>query len=204
MDLRNLVFGGAAIGVLTACWDYIKGFAWRITGLLVRRVEIPSEAAHQALISHLVKHYPRYRNYDSMFGADYEHHRNGRYGLVPYEQFGNRTVVFWNGWWPFVFTNSQERRSPRGGQQSQGGGESSGGPVKIFSTVTYLRGTLNFEALLKKACDESNQLTWEVDSAEEKAKNRFVIHHIPARKEQDDDWDTGSNGLPWYRQNYYR
>ncbi len=200
MDYRNLVFGGAALGVLAACWEHVKTFAWRIVGLLVRRVELPSEAAHQAVISYLVAHYKRYRNYDSMYGADYEHHRDGRYGLVPYEQFGNRTVIFWSGWWPFVFSNAQEKKSKSGQQQH----DSSGGPVKIYSTVTYLRGTLDFEDLLRKACAYSNELTWEVNNAEEQAKNRFVIHHIPARKEQEDDWDTGSNGLPWYRQNYYR
>ncbi|MFO0880894.1 MAG: AAA family ATPase [Gemmataceae bacterium] len=200
MDLRNLVFGGAALGMLATCWDYIKGFTWRITGLLIRRIEIPSEAAHQALISYLVKHFKRYRNYDSMFGADYEHHRDGRYGLVPYEQFGNRTVVFWSGWWPFLFSNAMENR-PKAGQQSN---DSSGGPIKVYSTVMFLRGTVNFEQLICKACEESNRLTWEVNSAEEQAKNRFVIHHIPARKEQEEDWDTGANGLPWYRQNYYR
>lgn len=201
MDMRNLVFGGAALGVLAACWEHVKGFSWRLIGLLIRRIEIPSEAAHQALISHLVKHYPRYRNYDSMFGADYEHQRDGRYGLVPYELFGNRSVVFWSGWWPFVFSNAHEGRSKGGGQQQ---GDSSGGPMKVYSTVTYLRGTLDFEALMKEACAESNRLTWEVNSVEEQARNRFVIHHIPAHKEEDDEWDTGANGLPWYRQHYYR
>ena len=78
----------------------LQSFAWRFVGMVIRRVEIPSEAAHQALIAYLVAHYPRYRNYDSMYGADFEHHRDGRYGLVPYEQFGNRALVFWNGWWP--------------------------------------------------------------------------------------------------------
>jgi hypothetical protein len=201
MDLRNLLFGGAALGVLAACWEYVKSFSWRIIGLLVRRVEIPSEAAHQAVISYLVANYPRYRNYDSMYGADYEHHRNGRYGLVPYEVFGNRSLIFWNGWFPFIFSNAQERKA-KGGQPQQP--DSSGGPVKVFSTLTYLRGTLSFEDLLRKACADSNRLTWEVNNAEEQAKNRFVIHHIPARKEQEDDWDTGANGLPWYRQKYYR
>jgi hypothetical protein len=201
MDLRNLVFGGAALGVLAACWEHVKSFAWRITGLLVRRVEIPSEAAHQALIAYLVANYPRYRNYDSMYGADFEHMRDGRYGLVPYEQFGNRTVVFWNGWWPFLFSNAQEKK-PRGGQQAQDHG--SGGPTKVYSTLTFLRGTLNIEEVLTEACADSNRLTWEVNTAEEQAKNRFVIHHIPTRKEQEDDWDTGTNGLPWYQQRYYR
>jgi hypothetical protein len=201
VDLRNLVFGGAALGVLAACWEHVKNFAWRLAGLLVRRVEIPSEAAHQALISYLVAHYPRYRNYDCLYGADYEHLRDGRYGLVPYEQFGNRSVVFWNGWWPFLFSNAQEKK-PKAGQQQHS--DSSGGPVKVFSTVTFLRGTVDFEKLLREACEESNRLTWEVNNAEEQAKNRFVIHHVPARKEQEDDWDTGANGLPWYRQHYYR
>lgn len=201
MDLRNLALGGAAVGVLVACWEYLKSFAWRLVGLLIRRVEIPSEAAHQALIAYLVSHYRRYRNYDSMYGADFEHYRDGRYGLVPYEQFGNRSVVFWNGWWPFLFTNAQERK-PRGNQQNQD--SSGGGPIKIYSTITFLRGTLDVEGLLRKACDESNHLTWEVNNAEEQAKNRFVIHHVPPRKEPEDSWDTGANGLPWYRQKYYR
>jgi hypothetical protein len=200
MDFRNLVFGGAALGVLAACWEHVKGFGWRIAGMLVRRVEIPSEAAHQALIAYLVKNYKRYRNYDSMYGADFEHQRDGRYGLVPYEQFGNRSLVFWDGWWPFFFANSLERKT-KGAQPSS---DSSGGPVKIYSTVTFLRGTLDFEKLMRDACHESNRLTWEVNSSEEQAKNRFVIHHVPPRKEQEDDWDTGANGLPWYRQHYYR
>src|SRR5262245_45717043 len=147
MDLRNLVFGGAFLGVLAACWQHLKSFSWRIIGLLVRRIEVPSEAAHQALISYLVAHYKRYRNYDCMYGADFEHHRDGRYGLVPYEVFGNRSVVFWNGWWPFLFTNTQEKKAARG-QQTASSDSGSGGPAKVFSTVTFLRGTLDFEDLL--------------------------------------------------------
>jgi hypothetical protein len=200
MDFRNLLMGGAALGMLAACWEHVKSFSWRLVGLLIRRVEIPSEAAHQALIAYLVTHHPRYRNYDSLYGADFEYLRDGRYGLVAYEQFGNRTLVFWNGWWPFLFSNAQERK-PRGQQQPSDGHSN---PTKVYSTITFLRGTLDIETLLCKACDESNRLTWEVNSAEEQAKNRFVIHHIPPRKEEEDEWETGSNGLPWYRQRYYR
>src|SRR5439155_792155 len=174
MDLRNFLLGGAALGLLASCWQHIKGLSWRLMGLFLRRIEVPSEAAHQAIIAYLVANYRRYRNYDSMFGADFEHMRNGRYGLVPYELFGNRTVVFWNGWWPFLFSNAQEGK-PRGGQQQQPH-ESNTGPMKVYSTVTFVRGTLNIEEVLRKACADSNRLTWEVNTAEEKAKNRFVIH----------------------------
>jgi hypothetical protein len=199
VDFKNILMGGAALGLLASCWEHIKGLSWRLVGLLIRRIEIPSEAAHQALIAYLVTHYKRYKNYDRLYGADFEHMRDGRYGLVSYEQFGNRALVFWNGWFPFVFSNSQEKKT-KGGQQES----SSGGPTKIYSTVTFLRGTLDFEGLLREACDESNRLTWEVSSAQEQAKNRFAIHHIPAREEKEDDWESGANGLPWYRQRYYR
>src|SRR5262245_19297795 len=202
MDFHNILFGGALLGVLAACWDHIKSAAWRFVNLFIRRVEVPSESAHQALISYLIAHYKLWGNYDQMYGADYEHMRDGRYGLVAYEQFGNRTLVFWNGWFPFLFSNVQESK-PQGQQQrDEHHSSSSGGPTKVYSTLTFLRGTLDFEALLKVACESSNNLTWEVNSAEEKAKNRFAIHHVPARDEKDDDWDTGANGLPWFRQRY--
>src|SRR5690606_27284104 len=129
---------GAFLGVLAACWQHLKSFTWRIAGMFVRRIEIPSEAAHQALISYLVAHFKRYRNYDNMYGADFEHQRDGRYGLVPYEVFGNRSVVFWNGWWPFLFSNTQEKKAARGGQAAQSSESGSGGPAKVYSTLTFL------------------------------------------------------------------
>lgn len=201
MDISKLLMGGALLGFLATCWEQIKGLGWRIVGLLIRRIEIPSEAAHQALIAYLVSHYKRWGNYDRLYGADFEHMRDGRYGLVSYEQFGNRTLIFWNGWFPFLFSNSQEKKTSNNNQQQQHHG---GGPTRIFSTVTFLRGTVDFEYLLREACEESNRLTWEVNSAQEQAKNRFAIHHVPAREQSDDDWDGSTNGLPWYRQRYYR
>ncbi len=202
MEFRNFLLGGAALGLLASCWQHLKGFSWRVMGLFLRRIEVPSEAAHQAVIAYLVANYRRYRNYDSMYGADYEHMRDGRYGLVPYEVFGNRSIVFWNGWWPFLFSNALEKKTKRGAAPPEGSSESS--TTKVYSTIAFVRGTLDVEALLRKACESSNHLAWAVNTAEEKAKNRFVIHHVPQRKEQEDDWGGESNGLPWYQQRYYR
>ena len=49
-----------------------------------------------------------------MYGASWEFQRDGRYGLIPYELFGNRTLIFWNGWFPFLFTNQQEQKAATG------------------------------------------------------------------------------------------
>ena len=200
MDMWNYLAGGAAVGLIASCWSKIKDFVWRFTSLLIQRIEIESEPAHDALIAYLIAHYPRSRLYERMYGASREHHRDGRYGLVPYEMFGLRTVIFWNGWWPFVFTNAVEKKA----QSSRAPQEASSEAAKVYSTLTHLRGTLDVEAILRAACDAGNQLSWSVEGATEQAKNRFVIHHVPQRNDKDQEHDHGSNGLAWYQQNYYR
>jgi hypothetical protein len=106
----NLFAGGAAIGLVAGFWDKIKAVAWRALNLFVQQIEIPSLAAHDAIVSYLVAQYRRSRAYDRLYGANYEHHRDGRYGLVPYEEFGRRSIIFWNGPFPFLFANAQEKK----------------------------------------------------------------------------------------------
>ena len=201
MDLNHLLLGGAALGILASTWGHIKAVFFWFVGLLIRRIEIHTEEAHQAVIAYLIAHYRRARNYESMYGADHVHHRNGRYGLVPYEQYGNRTLVFWNGWFPFFYSNEVERKARAPGNKNE---THSDDATKVYSTITFMRGTVDVEAILKKACAESNQLTWAVTNAQEEAKNRFVIHHVPSRKDDDHGGSSGSNGLAWYQQKYYR
>jgi hypothetical protein len=70
--------------------------------------------------------------------------------------------------------------------------------------MTFLRGTLDLETILRQACETSNQLSWAVEGAQQQAQNRFVIHHVPKRGDQDEDRDHSGNGLVWYQQDYYR
>jgi hypothetical protein len=201
MDLWNFMAGGAALGLIASCWSKIKDFLWKIVSLLIQHVEIDSESAHDALVAHLVATYRRSRLYQPIFGAAREYHRDGRYGLVPYERFGLRSVVFWNGWVPFVYTNAVEKKA----QNSKGNREGAGGEgSKIYSTLTFLRGSFDVEGALRHACEGSNRLSWTVEGQQEKAKSRFVIHYVPKRGDQDEDHNYGSNGLAWYQQNYYR
>ncbi len=200
MDMWNVLAGGAAIGLIASCWSKIKDVAWRISSMLVQQVEIDSESGHEALVAYLVATFPRSRLYDRMYGAAREYQRDGRYGLVPYEIFGLRTVFFWNGWFPFMFSNAVEKKAQHSRPQGEGGSTA----TKVYSTLTFLRGSLDFEAILRNACDAGNRLSWSVEGAQEQAKNRFVIHHVPQRSEQDNEHDYNSNGLAWYQQNYYR
>ncbi len=201
MDYSNVLAGGALIGLLAGFWDKIKTLAWRLVNLVIQQVEVPSEPAHNALVAYLVEKFPRSRFYDRMYGAIYEHHRDGRLGLVPFEQFGNRTVVFWQGLWPFVFSNAQEAKA----KTRRGSGSSSDdSTAKVHCTVTFLRGTIDIEKILRESCARQNQLAWSTTEEEEQGRSRFVIRHVPPRSEEEDNNSSDSSGLPWYRQTSYR
>jgi hypothetical protein len=197
----NWLAGGAVVGLLAGLWDKIKAVAWKLVNLFIQQIEIPTESAHDALVSYLIAHYPRSRLYDRMYGATYEHQRDGRYGLVPYELFGNRSIIFWNGWFPFVFANAQEKKAASSNNRGE---NTSSNAAKIYSTITFIRGTLDVEAIVRAACERRNKLAWSVATAEEEAKNRFCIHYYPKRGSRDDEYDHNSDGLAWYQQGHYR
>src|SRR5262249_33222801 len=67
-----------------------------------------------------------------------------------------------------------------------------------------IRGAFDVEALFRAACGAANEHCWTVESAEEKAKNRFAIHFVPRRDTQAEEHGKSGNGLPWYRQGTYR
>jgi hypothetical protein len=201
-DAWKFLAGGAALGFVAGFWSKIKVVLARVLSLFIQQVEITSDQAHSALVTHLLKHYRRSRFHDRMFGAWNEHQRDGRYGLVPCEVFGARTLMFWRGVLPFWYSNPTEKRTPTANTEGGGGNEANG--TKVYAAFTFLRGTLDVERLVRDACAGSNQLSWSVENATEKAKNRFVIHYVPKREEKSDEWAQTANGLPWYRQGTYR
>ncbi len=189
---------GAALGVVASMWSKAKDVLWRVIGLVIQRVEIPTQNAHDAITAFLINKFKRSRNYDRMYGAQWEFHRDGRYGLIPYEVFGNRTMIFWNGLFPFLFTNQQEKKTTGKGENSNSNA------TKIYSTITFVRGTLNVEKILTDACSVRNEISWANAQAEQEAKSRFVIHHVPKRHDRDSDDDDTGSGLAWYQQGHYR
>ncbi len=190
---------GAFFGVLATMWSKAKDVLWRFISLVIRRVEVPTQAAHDAITAYLIAKYQRSRNYDRMYGATWEFQRDGRYGLIPYEVFGNRTLIFWNKLFPIMFTNQQEKKTT-----GKSGEQSNNNATKIYSTLLYIRGTCDVEKILREACDQRNAISWANEHEEQVAKTRFVIHHVPKRTDKDDDYDSGSNGLAWYQQGTYR
>src|SRR5690242_10236077 len=103
MDYMNFLAGGAVLGAIASCWGYIKCFAWKLMSTLVQRVEIPDSDLCRTLIGHLVQRYPLSRVYDRVYASAHEYIKTGEQtGEVPYEWFGQRALIFWNGWFPFI------------------------------------------------------------------------------------------------------
>jgi DNA polymerase III delta prime subunit len=198
----NYLAGGAALGVIAGLWTQIKEVLWRVASLFVQRIEITSKSGHYALVSHLLAAYPRSRFYDRTYAAAYDFFRIGKFGLAPYEEFGERSLVFWNGWFPILFRAS-EPRAPR--RPAQGAEAPTYEPVASFSSaLLFIRGTFDFEAAFAAACGERNRRGWRVEDDEEKSKSRFGIRHVPAFDDEDEEDDDADNGLPWHAQGYYR
>jgi hypothetical protein len=119
---------------------------------------------------------------------------------VPYETFGNRSIVFWKGWTPFVFCNAIESKT--GGAANNNNQHSE--TAKVYSTITSLRWTIDVEDILVQACASLNQLNWNVTDSQEQTRNRFAIHYVPERENDDSNGRHNESGLCWYQQSNYR
>src|SRR5262249_52533268 len=158
-----------------------KTFLWKIVSLLIQQVEVPTEQGHDALIAYLIATCKRSGVYDRMFGAWWDYRRDGRYALIPYESFGQRSMIFWKGWVPFIFHNQRERKAGGGNEQNK-----SSDATKIFSVLTFIRGTLDLDRMMREACELRNRQTWDVETEEKEQSNRFVIHYFPPRSGNSD------------------
>ena len=193
-----------AVGFIASVWGKTKAIVARFIGLFIQNVEVPTQPAHNAIVAYLLMHFRRSRSYERMYGANYEHMRNGKYGLVAYEQFGSRGMLFWNGWRPFFFSNAIESKAKNAKPGTNTNSSNDDEEVaKVYSTLTFLRGTVDVEKILKNACQAANELAWTVSSAQDQA-SRFVIHYLPKREKEEHNRGHGCNGLAWYQQGYYR
>ncbi len=199
MDFTKLLAGSAVIGLIAGFWGRIKTVAWKFFNLFVQQVELIDDITATAVVGHLIKNYPRSRLYEKTYGAAYEHTQDNRYGLIPYEMFGKRDIIFWNGWFPFLFTTG------KGGAPAPGQTATAGNQERSPAKITFIRRTVDVESIIKGACDERNAAAWNVDYHHKKRVRRFFIRHIPAvAAGKTGAAAAGTAGLAWYQQNHFR
>jgi hypothetical protein len=199
MDLTKILAGSAIIGLIAGFWGRIKAITWRLFSMFVQQVELLDEHTTTAVVGHLIRYYRRAGTYERAYGAAYEHTQDGKYGLIPYELFGKRDLIFWNGWFPFLFTTGKGSATPAPGQQANNNQE------RTTARITFFRGTLDVEQLISEACNERNQAAWSADSLTKKKVRRFFIRQIPTvATGRANAAQGGTAGLAWYQQSHFR
>ena len=121
--------------------------------------------------------------------------------MIPFEILGKRGVVFWKGWFPFLYAAGAKpaQATPANNQAAPGSQE------RVFCSITSFRGTLDVEKLLREACDARNAAAWDVDYAHQKRRRRFFIKHVPALPAGGAAAaNQGAAALAWYQQGRYR
>lgn len=202
----DLLKGSAIAAFIIGFWDKIKAILWRIASILVQRVEINTEEAHEAVVAYLVKNFKKFKTYDRVYGASNETFRNGKYGLVPFEKFGTSSLFFKSDKkflnlirLPFIFNHQRDEKKQEGNNYGHGANNN-----KTYGTLTFLRGSLDVDKIIENASVMRNGISWQIDEQEEKV-NRFDIFYLPNRESNNHAfYSKSSPGFAWYRQNQYR
>ncbi|MBA3985119.1 MAG: AAA family ATPase [Flavobacteriales bacterium] len=140
-----------------------------------------------------------------MFGSQYESFRNGKYGLVPYEKFGDSLMIFLSQKRyffkliriPFIFSKNSVSMGSSNTNNEQNDNK------KSYSYIISIRGTVNVAEIVEKAIILRNKVSWNIDELEEKA-NRFNIHYFPEREQSGKENKINYGyGYSWFRQDQY-
>jgi len=201
MDFSHFLAGGAIMGLLATWWARLQAICWRIANLFIQQVTIQDEHTQLALVDYLVQRYRRSNSYDKVYGSCNEHSLDGKFGLVPFEVLGRKSIIFWNGWIPFFYSTGARPATTTTTTTANNNTTD-----KVFCTLTCFRGTLDAEKLITEACADRNKSTWDVDSAFKNRQRRFFIKHVPAvgNARATNATNPGSANLAWYHQARYR
>jgi hypothetical protein len=196
--------GSAIVALVVGFWDKIKTFLWMILSTFIQRAEIKTEETHNEVIGFLIKNYKKAKSYDKVYGSQYMSFRSGKYGLVPYEKYGENLMVFFSNkkLWkffrvPFLFSRNNVSFL-NSDNNTQADAE------KTYSYIISIRGTVDVSEIVEKAITLRNNVSWNIDEQEETA-NRFNIYYFPERDYSGSERHQGGHsGYAWFRLNQYR
>lgn len=201
----ELLKGSAIVAFVVGFWDKIKTLIWMLLSTFIQKTEIKTEDAHNEVVGYLVMNFQKRKSYDKVFGAQYESYRNGKYGLVPYEKYGENLMIFFSNKkklkfirFPFIFSKTSVTFLNGETNNNQNDVD------KTYSYIISIRGSIDVAEIIEKAIRNRNNLSWNIDEQEEKA-NRFNIYYYPEREQSGSERHYGGfNGYAWYRQNQYK
>lgn len=202
MNVTTIIAGAAVLGTLGGFvirgWSTIRSVFQRITTIIFTQVELRDEVTAHAVLGHLNKAYRRSQLYVRTYGGTYEHSKDGKYGHVPFEFFGGRSLVFWRGWWPLLYmlpnTDGKDNDRPWWYTASKKGSQ---------ACVVYIRGTFDAEQLIADSSQSRNELHWSTGGNAE--RRRFFIKKVPnPSKDDTKNKFSAGTGIAWFHEGIYR
>jgi hypothetical protein len=188
---------GTVVGVVLRGWSSIKGFVHSAFRLVVTQVHLQDEATAQAVLGHLVRTYRRSALGERTFGGRHESFRDGKFGHVPFEFFGGHRVLFWVGRAPLWFNVSTDKREDKAGVIYWGDKPK----ANMKASLSFLRGTVDVEAIVRAASAARNDLYWANELAGPK---RFFIKRIPDATQPFQQRYSAGTSVAWYQEGLYR
>ena len=188
---------GTVFGVVLRGWSSIKGFINTAFRMVVTQVHLQDDATAQAVLAHMIRNYKRSTMCEKTFGGRHESFRDGKFGHVPFEFFGGHRVLFWIGRVPLWF-NVKEEKSEQAGSVIYWGGRPR---ANMKASLSFFRGTVNVEAIIREASDARNQLYWTNTLSEHE---RFFIKRIPDATQTGSQRYSAGTSLAWYKEGRYR
>ncbi len=167
-----MIFGGSAVTLLAAGWQYVKQGLWWACGLLICRREIRDYRQSILIMETLVARYGWPSSASKAYDMRTAPHPKTGWVRAHYETLGYRTSVYWNGWWPVVMAHGDQSIGVNIKLTKSDG--SSAAPITLQATVTFLRGTLDYEGLLLEAIAEDTRHDLAADTM------KFRIVRFPA------------------------
>lgn len=195
--LAGFAILGTVLGMVLRGWSSIKGFVNSAFRLVVTQVHLEDDTTAQAVLAHLIRSYKRSTLCEKTFGGKHESFRDGKFGHVPFEFFGGHRILFWIGRAPLWF-NVTEEKSPEGGSVIYWGGKPK---ANMKASLSFFRGTVDVEAIVKAASEARNQLYWANGLS---AHKRFFIKRIPDATQTGGRRYSAGTSLAWYQEGLYR
>lgn len=185
---------GAALGVVASMWGRAKSLFTTISGLAVRRVELPVEQSHR-YVGVLLRKFRVSSNYVRTYTSAYYIPPDGDFTVrtFPYETVGRKPLVFWRGWWPlFYFPPSHKDDGPRAiANDNSDERAKQSSETQPGATLVFLRGTFDVDDILRGFF--ASQLR---DKPKAIGGTGFYVYRI--RRNSERISETYATNDPWY------
>jgi hypothetical protein len=195
-SLAGLAILGTVFGFMVRGWNSIRSFFQSCIGVFLVTARLDDETTTTAVLAYLLRHFP-HTSGERTYSGRHDSFRDGKYGHVPFELFGSRTLMFWHKWLPFWFV-VQKPAADEGKKELIFWGNKP--KDRLVASIRYLRWTLDLDRIVKQASAERNNLCWHTDTQHK----RFFVKKVPDSLMQGEARYSIGSGLAWFHEGIYR